>query len=116
MKTYPVNLTYHHIDAYVSPEQDLTIPEGEWEPCPNCKLTPKVWRFDNGRRTACGCWESMYDHHSIHAESIMSVHKRTGGVQMNLYDSDELRLNWNHWCNTGEHLFIPISMGGKDRW
>jgi hypothetical protein len=89
---------YFCIDAYKG------VGEG-WENCPCCGLQPKEWVFDNGRSTACGCWESRYDHFSIHAESIMSVHKRTEGKNMTEYDSDALRKNWNHWCETGEVLF-----------
>lgn len=90
---------YHNcIDAYKNPE-------GEWLKCPCCGLYPKVWEFDNGRSTACGCWEDQYRHFSIHAESINSVHKRTGGTNMLEYDSGALRKNWNTWCETGKIVF-----------
>jgi len=95
-----------------------SYPEGEWDKCPFCGQKPQVSSFDNGRCTACGCllvkW-NKYRHFAIHAESIMSVYKRTGSAVE--YDFDELRKNWNHFCRTGEELFQkPI--GGRDdgRW
>lgn len=89
---------YKCIDAYL----DCA---GDWSNCPVCKLKPKVWEFNNGRSTACGCWKNKYDHFSIRAESITSVYHRTGSTEE--YDSDSLRKNWNHWCETGELLFDP---------
>ncbi len=102
---------YHFcIDEYSEPDS------GDWLVCPKCGLTPKVWVFDNGRSTACGCWRNEYDHFSIHAESILSVHKRTDGKKMTEYDSDELRKNWNHWCQTGEVLFENAGNRTDGRW
>ncbi len=75
-------------------------PLGEWDACPCCGLAPKVWVFDNGRFTACGCWNSKYSHFSIGAESIMRVLTRTGGFTE--YSDDDHRINWNQWCKTGE--------------
>ncbi len=75
-----------------------------WLNCPNCGLKPLVWIFDNGRKTGCGCGESEYRHLNIKAESIMSVHSRNNG-NISEYDENELRNNWNHWCETGENLF-----------
>lgn len=98
---------YNCIDAYKNAE-------GDWSACPCCGLRPKVWQFDNGRSTACGCWTNTYDHFSIHAESIMSVLKKTG--ETTKYDSDELRINWNHWCATGEELFKRASKRTDERW
>lgn len=92
---------YICIDAYKTPEN----PE-DYHLCPNCGLTPKVWIFDNGRSTACGCGESQYNHFSVRAESIMSCLKRNNGNLSN-YDRDALRKNWNHWVETGEILFNP---------
>ena len=100
---------YHCIDTYRDPE-------GDWDECPCCGLRPKVWEFDNGRSTACGCWTNRYLHFSIHAESIMSIHKRTGGKGMNEYDGDELRENWNHWCRTGVVLFEHAAKRSDGRW
>jgi len=97
---YKSHSSHNCIDVFKKPEG------GKWINCPNCGLEPLVWEFDNGRKTACGCWRSKYFQHSVLAESILSVHKRTNGKQMNEYDSDALRKNWNHWCKTGEHLFI----------
>lgn len=98
------------IDAYKSVDN----PE-EWDNCPHCGLIPKVWIFDNGRSTACGCGETKYNHFSIHAESIMSFVKRTGGSLAD-YDGDELRKNWNHWCRTGEVLFEHAGKRTDGRW
>jgi len=96
------------IDAYKEPE-------GEWSPCPRCNLTPRVWVFNNGNCTACGCWNSMYRHWSIHSESIGSVLNRTGGFVE--YDGDDLRKKWNHYCETGEILFNRPTGGRADgRW
>jgi len=106
---YDTHSWHYCIDEYKNPE-------GEWDDCPCCGLKPKVWVFDNGRKTACGCWESKYDHFSINAESIMSVHKRTNGKRMQEYDSDALRKNWNHWCKTGEILFEHASKRSDCRW
>jgi hypothetical protein len=106
------NYTPHNwiycIDAYVDPE-------GEWMNCPKCNLRPKVWIFDNGRSTACGCWEDMYRHFSIHAESIMSIYKWDNGSLIN-HDLDGLRRNWNHWCKTGEILFDRTKARKNGRW
>jgi hypothetical protein len=87
---------------------------GDWERCPCCNLFPMEWTFDNGRKTACGCWESKCDHFSIHSESIASVLKRTGGFAE--YNSDDLRKNWNHWCKTGEVIFEHASKRNDGRW
>ena len=107
MNNYPSHAFHNHIDAYL-------IPEGEWLPCSSCNLTPHVWTFDNGKSTACGCWESMYNHFSIHAESISSVLRRTGGFSQ--YDVDELRTNWNHYCEAGEVLFEHAGKRDDGRW
>lgn len=96
---YPAHNYYNCIDTYKEPD-------GDWSECPQCGLKPKVWVFDNGRHTHCGCWNSMYDQFNVSAESIMSVYKRAYGKNITQYDSDGLRKNWNHWCSTGEHLFI----------
>ena len=95
---------------------DYKHPKGDWDKCPCCGLTPKVWTFDNGRSTACGCWKNKYEHFSIYAESIMSVHVRTDGKKITEYDSDALRKNWNHWCKTGEILFQHSSKRSDGRW
>ena len=79
-------------------------PKEEWDDCPRCGLKPKVWIFNNGRSTGCGCHNSKYDHFSVDAESIVSVYVRTGGTVE--YNSDDLHKNWNHYCRTGEVLFV----------
>jgi len=89
----------------------------EWLECPFCHCKPKVWIYDNGKSTACGCLKSewnMYNHFTIRAESIMSVFKRTGKTKD--YDSDSLKKNWNHFCETGEILFIPFMDIDGGRW
>lgn len=90
---------YKCIDAYVK----VKHPQ-KWKLCPNCGLIPKIWQFDNGRSTACGCGKNQYNHFSIHAESVMSVYTRNNS-NMAEYDSDKLRKNWNHWVETGEIVF-----------
>ena len=83
---------YNCISAYIDPENI-----NEWYKCPRCHLKPKVWEFDNGRSTACGCWENTYDHFSIKAKPIMDVYREDNGSLIN-YDSDELKNNWNEYC------------------
>lgn len=89
----------------ISAFKEVENPE-EWFECPNCKLKPLVWEFNNGRHTACGCGKGQYDHFSVRAESVMSVISRsqTGKSAME-YDVHELRDNWNHWVVTGEVIF-----------
>lgn len=87
---------YICINAYSIPEKPMM-----WENCPNCGLRPLIWEFNNGRSTACGCGDNQYDHHSIHAESVMSVVERCGGSAME-YETDELRKNWNQWVKIGK--------------
>ena len=106
---YPTHNGYYCCDFYKETDEN-------WDKCPNCGLRPKKWVFDNGRRTGCGCGNNDYDHFSICAESIMSVHKRTDGKQTDIYDPDELRENWNHWCRTGEFLFDHASKRTDGRW
>jgi len=91
---------YCLIDRYIFPDDTE-----EWLPCPNCGLKPKIWEYDNGRSTGCGCGEDMFDHFSVFAESIMSVYRRTNGTKE--YHTNDLKNNWNHWVKTGEHIFKP---------
>ncbi len=88
-----------------------------WKHCPNCGLIPRVWVFDNGRCTGCGCGQDKYHHFYICAESIMShiKHSRNGKSTIG-YDSDALRKNWNHYCETGEILFRHASERTDGRW
>jgi len=60
-------------------------------------LKPKIWQYNNGCETVCGCWNDRYDHFSVKAESIMSVHIRCNG-NLSEYSSDQLRLSWNEYC------------------
>lgn len=91
---YPVHSDYFCIDDYKD------VPDTKhWVNCPCCGLKPKVWEFNNGRSTACGCWESEYDLFAVKAESIMSVYTRCNG-NLTEYSSDQLRLNWNEYCAT----------------
>ena len=100
-------MIYNCIDAY----KEVGNP-GKWLDCPNCGLKPKIWEFDNGRSTACGCGENRYQHFSIHAESIMSVVGRFNGSTTD-YDSDALRKNWNWWVETGEEVFKTPRNDGR---
>lgn len=103
---------YYAINAYKKVEKP-----NEWKCCPKCNLIPKIWIYDNGRSTACGCGESRYRHHSIHAESIMSVMKNShNGKSCVDYNDDDLRKNWNHWCDTGEVMFKNSSERNDGRW
>jgi len=86
-----------------------------WLPCKNCGLIPLVWEFNNGRSTGCGCGENEYNHHSIHAESIMSYVKRNDGSALG-YNSDELRMNWNQWVKTGQDIFKQQKQNNPDIW
>jgi hypothetical protein len=74
-------------------------PPGYWANCPRCSLRPRVWVFDNGRFTACGCWNNTYDGFEITAESIGDVWRRTRRTAE--YDADALRVAWNTYA-TGE--------------
>ncbi len=91
---YLVNSCYNLIESFKDVDDS-----DSWYSCPCCGLKPKVWAFDNGRYTGCGCATSMYKHFSVSAESIMSVHKRCDG-NTSEYNSDQLRLNWNEYCAT----------------
>jgi hypothetical protein len=106
---YPTHGWINCINSY------KTVEGSGWKRCPNCGLRPKIWIFDNGRSTVCGCWEDKYDHFSIHAESINSHASRNNG-NVSEYDIDELRKNWNHWCKTGEILFEHAGKRTDGRW
>jgi len=107
---YPVHPWIECIDAYKIPE-DIE----DWLDCRYCGLKPRVWLFDNGRSTACGCFKDQYDHFSIHAESIMSTVTQAGGKSQS-FDRDDLRKNWNHWCKTGEVLFEHAGRRVDGKW
>ena len=91
---YNVHCDYMCIPAF----EDVESPE-LWSECPCCKLKPRVWAYNNGLRTGCGCGNDVYDHFSVFAESIMSVHKRCHGIVSD-YDRDNLKRNWNDYCVT----------------
>jgi len=99
----PVISKLRFIDKYKCID-DFKFPKGlkNWLKCPNCGLRPKVWVFDNGRHTACGCGKDKYNHFSIQAKSIMSYYYRNNNGTIDGYDSNELRDNWNHWVKTGK--------------
>lgn len=98
------------IDDYINPPN-----QQDYLPCPKCNLRPKVWTFDNGRYTACGCWNNQYQHWSICAESIGSIYKRSKMTAE--YSSKDLLNNWNHYCLTGEIIFERPNGGREDgRW
>jgi hypothetical protein len=98
---HKVNHGYVCIDAY----EDVSEDE-HWMKCPCCNFKPKVWRFNNGLSTACGCGGSMYNHFAVVAESILSVYSRTGCTAE--YSRDTLRKNWNEYCQT---MISPCSHG-----
>lgn len=96
MKTnngYNVNSFINCIDSYKRVDESKV-----WSKCPCCGLKPKIWTFNNGRKTACGCWNSMYDLFSVRAESILSYEKSHDSLEF--YDFDLLRKNWNEYCAT----------------
>ena len=83
---------YDCIDAYKEPKN-----VDDWLACPKCKLKPRVWSYDNGEETACGCHENKYNHFSVSAdETITQVLRRTGGFTE--YDDDAHRRKWNKYC------------------
>ena len=103
---------YKAIDAYVKVDNAQ-----QWNLCPKCGLFPKVWNFNNGSSTACGCGESQYRHFSIHAESIMSFVRRShNGKSAVVFDNDSLRKNWNHWCETGWEIFAHAGKRTDGLW
>jgi len=97
----------YKINGFISCISDYKEPDGDWEKCPCCNLRPKVWVFDNGKQTACGCWKNKYDHFAVRSESIISVYTRCGG-DLCEYNSDQLRVNWNEYCAT---MINPCSHG-----
>jgi len=107
---HKVNWDYTCTDAY-----QPTADNQEWSKCPCCNLTPRIWTFNNGRGTACGCGNSIYDHFSVYAESIMSVVTRCGGSAVE-YDCDELRKNWNEYCATMVSPCSHADLRLLDRW
>lgn len=101
---------YYCTDAYED------TPENEsWEACPCCNLPPKIWEFNNGRSTACGCGNDQYDHFSVRAESIMSVHIRNNGSTTD-YDCDHLRKNWNEYCATMINPCNHYDLRSEEKW
>lgn len=107
---YQVCTGHFCIDAFVD------VPEDQhWEKCPCCGCTPKIWEFNNGRQTACGCWEDKYNHFSVHAESIMSVHTRCDG-NLSEYNSDQLRLHWNEYCATMINTCNHADLRFEGKW
>ena len=101
---------YKAIDAY----KKVKNPK-YWNSCKGCGLIPLVWEFNNGRSTACGCGENEYNHHSIHAESIMSFVTRNNGSAMG-YNQDALRMNWNQWVQTGQDVFKQMKENNPKIW
>lgn len=81
----------YSFDFYKDPDD-----KEKWLKCPECGLTPRIWVFDNGRNAHCICGSGQYDHkHQVKATPIIESVKKTGGSS--LYDSDELRKNWNKY-------------------
>lgn len=101
---------YKAIDAYVK----VKDPQW-WLPCKDCGLIPLVWEFNNGRSTACGCGKNEYDHHSIHAESIISFVTRNNGSALG-FNQDELRMNWNQWVKTEQDIFKEMRLRNEKLW
>jgi ssDNA-binding Zn-finger/Zn-ribbon topoisomerase 1 len=91
INNYPVGM-HPPIKAYKYPEN-----KDKWLHCPKCGFQPRIWEFDNGRSTFCGCSNSTYDHFSVTAKPIMEVVRENNG-DATKHDSDELRKNWNKYC------------------
>lgn len=118
---YTTTLMYNKYDMYKywSPYGKLDSQyaevkdHGSWHECPKCKLKPLVWIFNNGAQTRCGC-----DSLSIRAESFSSVYTRTGKIYYENSQSsmceDELKYNWNHYCETGEDLFAKLKESNSE--
>lgn len=98
-KGYKINTKHICIGDYEFPKD-----KEEWLSCPNCGLVPKIWEFNNGRITACGCGKNEYVHFIIEAESI-GEHCRNNNNNISNFDSDSLKNNWNHWVKTGKILY-----------
>jgi hypothetical protein len=110
METYTKDMRW----KYKALEFYLEVKNPElWLQCPNCKLIPVEWIYDNGRFTACGCGSDNYNHFTVRAESIMSYGKRNNWNFLE-YNNNELRDNWNHWVKTGEKVFPD--KGTTDKW
>jgi len=91
--------------------KEVTVDDG-WLLCPCCKLVPRIWEFDNGSSTICGCRTNIYQRWSIHAESINHIYKRDGNLSN--YDPDRLRKYWNRWVETGEVTYDNRGAKGDD--
>lgn len=107
---YIVHSIHHCIGAFKTPEN-----LDEWSNCPCCNLKPKVWLYDNGMQTACGCFNSMYDHFAVHTESVMSVYRRCDG-NLSEYNRDNLRLNWNEYCATMVNPCNHSDLRDEGKW
>ena len=88
--------SFHTISAYESILDRVDI--AKWDDCPTCKQKPRVWVFNNGNSAKCLC-SDLYGEPQARAESIMSVHTRTGGTKE--YDAGALRSKWNAYCKSG---------------
>jgi hypothetical protein len=103
LKSMKVWLEHRRNYKAISAYKRVTNPSA-WAPCKICGLIPLVWEYNNGRGTACGCGENEYNHHSIHAECIMSYVSRHNGSATG-YHPEELRMNWNQWVAVGQDIF-----------
>ena len=82
---------YNSFDFYKKPDN-----KDEWLKCPECRLKPRVWEFDNGRSAHCVCGKDRYHHkHQISAKPIGDYVRESGGFAG--YDKDDLRKNWNNY-------------------
>lgn len=80
------------IDAY----KPIKDPD-RWHVCPLCKVHPRIWVFDNGRRAKCCCGRNVYLPSQVSAQSIMACMRFNGG-SLRFYDNDALRKNWNFYA------------------
>lgn len=107
VNNYPVKASHVCISAY-KPICELILlnDESKWLKCPRCGLKPRVWLFNNGETTACGCGNNEYDHFSVKVESIMSHITRNNGCALH-YDSYAIRSAWNLYCLCGVVKRLP---------
>lgn len=96
------------IDAYQPIEEvGASRFKGEFDKCPTCDRQPRLWIFDNGVYAKCLCGE-IYGPPMACSESIMSVYTRGDDTSIAEYRSDDIRVAWNKYVETGEpQLDLP---------
>ena len=90
----------HVIDAYKPLEAFGHLHTEDWSICPKCGEQPRIWWFDNGLNAKCCCSE-LFGIDQAKSESIMSYLKRNNGSSVGYLGTEDLRLRWNKYCETG---------------